>query len=338
MKDPELEIKKKINDSYEIPNNVVESAPYPLVSIRTSAYNHSAYIRQCIEGVLSQKTSFPIEYIIGEDYSSDGTREIVFEYAQKYPNIIRVVTADYNVGMSANGRRCIEKCRGKYMAICEGDDYWIDPYKLQKQVDFLESNPEYGMCYTKAKIYNQKHKRFNGNCGSKFIDYDNLLISNTIPTLTTLYRSSIYQKYNEIIQPNKKGWKTGDYPMWLWFGATSKIFFLDEETAVYRYLPESASHSIDVNKMEQFFHSALDIRMFYANKFAPKTNLINKFIDIYYSKIAHLGLITNNRLYYLHNLSKITNPNINTRIKYYAAKSTLLFYILRQIYITFKNI
>lgn len=151
----EAEINKRVSESYEVENNVLEAVPNPLVSIRTSTYNHGPYIKQCIEGILMQKTNFAFEYIIGEDFSTDETREIVFDYAKRYPNIIRVITADYNVGSKANGRRCINACRGKYMAICEGDDYWIDPLKLQKQVDFLENNPDYYIIGMRSLIYYQ---------------------------------------------------------------------------------------------------------------------------------------------------------------------------------------
>ena len=140
------EIDKRVSDSYELPNNVLLAVPQPLVTIRTSTYQHAPYIKDCIEGVLNQQTTFPIEFIIGEDYSTDGTREIVFKYAQKYPDLIRVITADYNVGSKANGKRCRNASRAKYIAQCEGDDYWIDPYKLQKQVDFLESNEDFVLC------------------------------------------------------------------------------------------------------------------------------------------------------------------------------------------------
>jgi glycosyltransferase involved in cell wall biosynthesis len=140
------EIEKRVNDSYELPNSVIAVVQQPLVTVRTSTYQHGAFIRQCIEGVLMQKTAFPFEFIIGEDFSTDGTRQIVFEYAQRYPNVIRVITADYNVGMKANGTRCMRRARGKYIALCEGDDYWTDPLKLQKQVDFLEANLEYSVC------------------------------------------------------------------------------------------------------------------------------------------------------------------------------------------------
>ena len=143
----QIELERRFLDSYEIPNNVIYTVQQPLVTVRTSAYQHESYIKQCIEGVLMQKTTFQVEYIIGEDYSTDSTRNIVFDYAKKYPDLIRVITADYNVGMKANGLRCIKHSRGKYMAMCEGDDYWTDPFKLQKQVDFLEQNPDYVLSF-----------------------------------------------------------------------------------------------------------------------------------------------------------------------------------------------
>lgn len=155
------EIEKRISDSYELPNRVVEKYPHPLVSIRTSTYNHGPYIKQCIEGVLMQKTNFPFEYIIGEDYSTDETRKIVFEYAKKYPDIIRVITADYNVGSKANGRRCTMACRGKYIAICEGDDYWTDPLKLQKQVEILEKYNNVIVCFHQFQILYEDSKTFS---------------------------------------------------------------------------------------------------------------------------------------------------------------------------------
>lgn len=150
------EIEKRIKDSYELPNWVLEAVPDPMVTVRTSTYNHAHYIRQCIEGVLMQQTTFPFEFIIGEDFSTDGTREIVLEYAKQYPKKIRVMTADYNVGMKANGFRCIRASRGKYIALCEGDDYWTDPLKLQKQVDFMEENSDYVSCYHDAMIVDDK--------------------------------------------------------------------------------------------------------------------------------------------------------------------------------------
>ena len=129
------------------------------VSVHMSTYNQKEYIASAIEHVLRQKTRFPFELIIGEDYSTDGTREIVFQYHGKNPQIIRVVTADANVGAAANKNRILEACRGKYIAFCDGDDYWHDPEKLQKQVDFLESHPDCGLVHTdfdKLKVHKGK--------------------------------------------------------------------------------------------------------------------------------------------------------------------------------------
>ena len=131
----------------------------PLVSARMITYNHAPYIARAIEGVLQQKTNFPFELVIGEDCSTDGTREIVFEYQKKYPDIIRVITSDSNVGSKKNGHRTSQACRGKYIAYCEGDDCWHHPGKLQKQVDYMESHPACGLVYSSYDVYHPKSKK-----------------------------------------------------------------------------------------------------------------------------------------------------------------------------------
>lgn len=143
----QTEITRRIDMSYERANHVCSSIPEPMLSVRIVTYQHVNYIAECIDNVLCQQTNFPFEIVIGEDFSTDGTREIVFDYADRYPDKIRVITADMNVGVKANGQRVRKACRGKYIALLEGDDYWCDPLKLQKQVDFLEANPAYSLCY-----------------------------------------------------------------------------------------------------------------------------------------------------------------------------------------------
>lgn len=122
--------------------------PEPLVSVHMITYNHAPYIAQAIEGVLMQKTNFPFELVIGEDCSTDRTREIVLQYAQKYPKIIRVITSPNNVGMKKNSYRTIQACSGKYIAFCEGDDFWKNTEKLQMQVDLMDIRPECGLVFS----------------------------------------------------------------------------------------------------------------------------------------------------------------------------------------------
>ncbi len=130
----------------------------PLVSVLSITYNHSAYISQAIESFLAQQTTFPFEIVIGEDCSTDGTREIVFDYAKRYSHIIRVITSDCNVGAMSNFLRTFDSCRGKYIAICEGDDFWHDPEKLQVQVDFLEANSDHGMVHSDFSLLTKDHR------------------------------------------------------------------------------------------------------------------------------------------------------------------------------------
>ena len=105
----------------------------PLVSVHMVTYNHRPYIAQALEGALQQQTHFPFEVVIGEDCSTDGTRDIVFDYQKRYPELVRVITSDRNVGPNANGLRVSEACRGKYIAYCDGDDFWHHPRKLQSR-------------------------------------------------------------------------------------------------------------------------------------------------------------------------------------------------------------
>jgi glycosyltransferase involved in cell wall biosynthesis len=124
----------------------------PLVSVACITYNHEKFIAQAIESVLMQVTDFPVELVIGEDCSTDGTRAIVQEYAAKYPGVIRPLLPDKNLGMAKNYESVRLACRGKYIAWLEGDDFWILPKKLQMQVDLMEANPHYSMCGTKTLL------------------------------------------------------------------------------------------------------------------------------------------------------------------------------------------
>jgi glycosyltransferase involved in cell wall biosynthesis len=122
------------------------------VSICSITYNHEKYISEAIESWLKQQTNFDFEIVIGEDCSSDNTKSIINNYREKYSGKISLISSDENIGMIPNFMRTLDACQGEYIAFCEGDDYWIDPYKLQKQVDFMEKNPEYSMCVHNAIV------------------------------------------------------------------------------------------------------------------------------------------------------------------------------------------
>lgn len=146
----------------------------PLLSIVTITYNHELFIAKTIEGVLMQQVNFPMEFIIAEDCSTDNTKKIVLDYANLYPELIKVITSENNVGAVANERRAMLAARGKYIAFCEGDDYWTDPLKLQKQVDFLETHPEYCVCFHRYRNYDYEKKSWKDDGCSDLFNYSNI--------------------------------------------------------------------------------------------------------------------------------------------------------------------
>lgn len=249
-----------------------------LVTIRCLTYNHEPYIRQCLEGFVMQKTNFRFEAIVHDDASTDNTAAIIREYAEKYPDIIKPIFETENQYSKRDGalRRIMNAhTRGKYVAMCEGDDYWIDPLKLQKQVDFLETHPDYGLVHTLAKVYINNKGLFRKNLiGEDFEGVDQLIIRNRIVTLTTCYRTEIYQRYIQDIKPDSS-WKMGDYPFWIYIALRFRVYFLNEITGTYRILENSASNSVDLNQKIAFYNSTYHISSFFAHE-SQKEYLIPK--------------------------------------------------------------
>lgn len=285
-----------------------------LVSVCMITYNHESYIRQAIEGVLMQKGNFEIELVIGEDCSPDKTRRICEEYSSRYSNI-RLLPSEKNLGVIPNLIRTLESCTGDYIAFCEGDDYWIDPNKLQKQVDFLNKNNDYGLCYSKAKVYKEKEKTFKKSFGVEALTFDDLLVNNTISTPTVLLRRELYDRYNGDIQPENKDWIMGDYPLWLWVAHNSKIKFFDAEFAVYRVLENSASHSTDYKKDLAFLNNYHKIKVFYINKYGH-SNMENRVWQRYYSNKAYLFLLKNEKKIdeLLSEIKEFETPTLKLRV------------------------
>lgn len=173
----------------------------PLVSIACVTYNHVPFIRQCLEGFIMQQTDFDFEIIIHDDASTDGTRDVILEYCSKYPNLIRPILQDqnkYREGKGIFARYVFPQCRGKYIAMCEGDDYWTDPLKLQKQVVFLEKNINYSCSFHLCNIVNsfgeitQKNYPQRFNIKDSIISLENLIYESAMPqTLSIVFRSSV---------------------------------------------------------------------------------------------------------------------------------------------------
>ncbi|MDR1005490.1 MAG: glycosyltransferase [Bacteroidales bacterium] len=241
-----------------------------LVSVCTLTYNHVPYIRQCVESLLMQKTNFDFEILIHDDASTDGNQSIIREYEEKYPQIIKPIYQKENQhskGVRITPQFQLPRAKGKYIAFCEGDDYWTDELKLQKQVDFLEKNEDYGLVHTDYKVFNQSQNAFaaalfsNPPCGNVF---EQLLYSDFICTLTVMARTNLLipasrSEVFDLLKP-----KMGDYPLWLFISRHSKIGYINDCTGVYRVLDKSMSHFTDMAKQFAFHLSAWKVSEFFA--------------------------------------------------------------------------
>lgn len=182
------------------------SFPSPLVSICCLTYNHTPFIRKCLDGFLMQKTDFPIEILIHDDASTDGTDDIIREYTAKYPDLIFPLFETENQYSKGHaGEMDIKynysRARGKYIAYCEGDDYWTEPLKLQKQVDFLEEHPEYSVCFHRCRSFYVKEDRWDDDACGKIISNNTVGVDISLDTyfngwytqpLTMVFRRSAY--------------------------------------------------------------------------------------------------------------------------------------------------
>lgn len=216
-----------------------------MVTIRCITYNHEPYIRQCLEGFIMQKTNFRFEAIVHDDASTDETAKIIREYAEKYPDIIKPIFETENQYSKLDGsiqRIMSEHIHGKYVAMCEGDDYWIDPLKLQKQVDFLESNPEYSMCAHNAFVFYQQKNDvclFNKTSYSGELPVHDAIHAWKIPTASILVLSEVAKEYPSWLAVIY----SGDYSLILRTLLKGKIYLISDIMSVYRisYVGYSAS-------------------------------------------------------------------------------------------------
>jgi glycosyltransferase involved in cell wall biosynthesis len=206
----------------------------PVVSVHMITYNHAPYIAQAIEGVLQQKTSFPFELVIGEDCSNDETREVVFEFQLKFPGLIRVITSDKNVGMIMNWCRTMKGCRGKYIALCEGDDYWTSPIKLQKQVDFLDSHSGCSACFHNVNVEYvnnpEKNHIFHNTKMKNIFTLLDIVSNHFIPTCSTIFRAGLFGEFPDWYSKIPMG----DWPLHVLNAQHGDYGYIDEILATYR--------------------------------------------------------------------------------------------------------
>jgi glycosyltransferase involved in cell wall biosynthesis len=226
----------------------------PLVSICCITYNHASYIRNCLDGFLMQKTNFPYEILINDDCSTDGTTDIIREYENEHPNILKPIYHDENQYQKGVRRILANfvypKAKGKYIAICEGDDYWTDSYKLQKQVDFLEMHHGYSMVCSNSKVVTKDgeiNSWIDGTGGSRTLPTEEIIMrgGEYIPTASIIYRNGLLDDYPDCC----KKCHVGDYPLQIYLSLKGKIYYFEEKMVVYRLGIAESSWTTKMSKL-----------------------------------------------------------------------------------------
>lgn len=217
----------------------------PLVSICVFAYNHEKYLAKALESVLAQQVDFAIEVLIAEDYSGDSTLQVALDYQARYPGLIRIEQSGLKEKLAINGRltgrynffNVSSACCGRYIAWLDGDDYWTDNFKLQKQVDFLEANPEYSFTFHNALLVTDSQQtlsptlKFHPDDFSSRGDIDSMFVyGNNAPTSSVVFRNHIPSTWPEIF--HKAGF--ADWPLHIFNLNFGKAFYMQDTMSVYR--------------------------------------------------------------------------------------------------------
>ncbi len=302
----------------------------PLVSIRCLVYNHGPYLRQCLDGFVMQKTDFAFEAIVHDDASTDNSAMIIREYAEKYPGIIKPIYESENQYRKGTIGKIMDNAvspSSKYIAMCEGDDYWTDSLKLQKQVDYMEAHPKCGLVWAKARCYYQNKGKFKGTTGHYMSGYYDMFVNYSISPLTVMYRTSSLAGYANFVKGQK--WLMGDSPLFLYIAHDHDIHFMDEIVGVYRILPESASHSSSYEKAVRFKNSTFAVVKFFCEKYGHPN--FKQLESIHYSYLFNYAFNDGRYQTAKEVYKQIAFPNVKIRIKRIIASLPIvrnLYYIL----------
>lgn len=225
----------------------------PLVSVSMICYNAENFIAAAIEGVLRQQVAFPIELVIGEDNSTDNTRKICEDFAGKYPKIIRLLPPGPNLGIGGNTARTMGSCQGKYIAVCDGDDIWIDPLKLKRQVDFLEQHPDYGVVYTDVETVSETgapaadpEQDMIREMYAEGEIFFKLLGANFINNSTAIFRRKLIADL--FISPDRS-YQIPDHIRWLHIATRAKVHFINYKSTLYRKHTNGLSVAVPESKI-----------------------------------------------------------------------------------------
>ena len=268
-----------------------------LVSISCITYNHAGFLKRCFDGFLSQKTTFGFEVLVHDDCSTDGTVEIIKEYSTKHPGIFRPLFEkenQYSLGKPIGTAVWnLPRAKGKYIAICEGDDYWTDPLKLQKQVEFLEKNTNIGLCFTDYSVRDSAFRLVKGACfrngKRRSTSFENHLLSQGyIAPMTWMYRKDVYLGLDI-----PTDFIDGTFAVALEFFKKSQVGFIDDDTAVHVIHSGSATNQVDASCRFNYMYDVVKEQLFFSRKYCDE-NMTSRICFNKYLELLPMAVLVNN--------------------------------------------
>lgn len=314
----------------------LKKKPEIMVSVIVCTYMRERYIRQSLDAILAQRTTYPFEVIVGENHGADNTLQILREYEAKYSNI-KVLAHKENIGPHANWDSCFRVATGKYIMDCCDDDWWHNPNKIQLQVDFMEQHPECVMCHTDYDVYNEKTGKtiqaHNSSAGRVILEgmVQKEMFSGKIPVgfLTDCYRREVYVQHIPLDRYMEIGIVGGDFANWVILSAYGEIRYLPISTATYREGNSSETRAIDYDRV--IYRREADKRMFHMlYEVCPQLGTYNEdeYFNDYYSHQLLMAAYRNNDYAAAKKYAKEDKmPNWRTRM----ARTWLTFQIARML-------
>ena len=219
------------------------------VSVLMITYNHEKLISQAIEGVIIQKSNFNVELIISDDFSTDRTRNTIEKYLKHYPDLIKPLFQKMNLGAMNNFLAALSLCSGKYIALCEGDDYWTDPSKLYTQVGFLEENPEFSLCFHDALVSwddnSKKSYLFCKDLSKSIFTIEDVINGWFVPSASMVFRKDLLYPLPSWL----KEIYNGDYALQLLLIRKGNFYFINKQMSIYRQHKTNFSTTVNGTKI-----------------------------------------------------------------------------------------
>lgn len=275
-----------------------------LISVVIPSYNRADTVGQTIECILAQEADADMEIVIGDDCSTDNAREVLLAYKEKYPDIIRLIFHEQNMGLGANWATCVKACRGKYICNCDNDDYWHNPNKLQLQLDYMESHPESNICITNHRT----HNRTTGEIKEVEVTLDHSDIQmqcyhgGHFCNATIMYRADFMREHLDLDEFIRRRFTLQDWPAWVILTAYTDIDLLPESTATFGIETVSITRPDTVERLAKRYEGDREVCRYLGDLFPKKFPYTDEMWDRYAAgrllqKAYEVGDYKNAKLY-----------------------------------------